>query len=57
LKYKKKKFIYLFGINLAQIKHLTHQIRELRFPDTYTGKGLSIVGKRIKLRTGKVRIR
>jgi ribosomal protein L6P/L9E len=57
LKYKKKKFIYLFGINLAQIKHLTDQIRELRFPDTYTGKGLSIVGKRIKLRVGKVRIR
>lgn len=48
-----KNVIRLTGINKEQIGQLAANIRAIRPPDPYKGKGVRRVGERIKLKPGK----
>ncbi len=49
----KQTTITLSGINKQLIGQVAANIKELRFPDAYKGKGIRYSGERIKLKAGK----
>lgn len=50
---KKQVLLSLEGIDKQQIGQVAADIRGLRPPDSYKGKGIRYVGERIKLKAGK----
>jgi len=50
-----KKKIVLFGIDKAQLVTIAEQIKALRYPNTYKGKGIRYVDEIVKLKPGKQR--
>lgn len=49
----KKKVVTIMGTDKAQVNQLAAQIRKIRKPNIYTGKGVRYDGEEIKLRPGK----
>lgn len=49
----KQTTITLTGINKQLVGQTAANIKELRFPDSYKGKGIRYSGERIKLKAGK----
>jgi large subunit ribosomal protein L6 len=45
--------IKVFGIDKALVGQIAAEIRNLRSPDPYKGKGIRYLGESVKLKTGK----
>lgn len=49
----KKKVIVISGIDKGRVSQMASDIRAVRTPDAYTGKGVRFDGEKIKLKPGK----
>jgi len=50
-----KKYILIFGLNKAVVFDVAIKLKNLRFPNIYTGTGIRFKGENIKLKPGKQR--
>lgn len=50
-----KKRILVFGLQRAQVLNVANEIKSLRYPNIYKGKGIRFLGEVIKLKPGKQR--
>lgn len=51
----KKQFILLFSYNKIFLSYISYQIKSLRFPDVYRGKGILFKEEILKFKPGKQR--
>jgi len=50
---RKKKILFITSFSVLKLQHLSHRIKNLRYPDPYKGKGLRHLYERFRLKTGK----